>query len=105
MNAKAKDAIIVAGHAVFVGGSREDAYSTSGWAGLFGAGYQESDESPLYIEHVRAGVLLAAENPDALLIFSGGQTRVAAGPLSEAMGYYRLAAVHDWWGTSVEARA
>jgi hypothetical protein len=33
-----------------------------------------------------------------LLVFSGGQTDPAAGPVSEALGYWRIAHHHDWYG-------
>ena len=42
----------------------------------------------------------AALDPRALLIFSGGQTRAAAGPRNEGWSYYRVAEYFDWWGYS-----
>ena len=44
----------------------------------------------------------AALDPRALLIFSGGQTRAAAGPRNEGWSYYRVAEYFDWWGYSGE---
>ncbi len=35
------------------------------------------------MEHIRLGIQAAAEDPEAMLLFSGGQTRLAAGPRSE----------------------
>ena len=48
---------------------------------------------------MRAAVELAAADPDTLLVFSGGQTRADAGPLSEAFSYYWVARRHGWFGT------
>ena len=48
----------------------------------------------------QAGVEVAALDPKALLIFSGGQTRAAAGPRDEGWSYYRVAEYFDWWGYS-----
>jgi len=43
-------------------------------------------------------VELAHEDPESLLIFSGGQSRLEAGPRSEASSYYHIAHHHQWWG-------
>jgi hypothetical protein len=58
------------------------------------------------LEHMRAGVELVAEDPTAVLIFSGGQTRRSAGPISEALSYYWASQHEGWWGhaDSVPAR-
>lgn len=55
-------------------------------------------EPPCYIEHARTGVELAAADPAALLIFSGGPTRAAAGPRSEAFSYWSAADHYAWFG-------
>jgi hypothetical protein len=91
-------AIIVAGHAVLV--RFENLTADSSWALL---DFQKG-EPPLYIGHVRAAVELAAADPDALLVFSGGPTRVDAGPLPEAYSYYYAAQHHHWFGTPAVAR-
>ena len=96
----ATNAIVVAGHSVLVDESRleEDA----GWALLdFQAG-----EPRLYIGHVRRAVELACADRASLLIFSGGQSRAAAGPRSEAQSYWRVADRFGWFGCGlVAARA
>jgi hypothetical protein len=43
-------------------------------------------------------VELAAADPAALLVFSGGHTFPEAGPRSEAFGYWGLAEQFAWWG-------
>lgn len=58
----------------------------------------QAGEGRFYVEHVRAGVALASEDPRALLIFAGGQTDSAAGPRSEAQGYWLIAEQIGWSG-------
>ena len=55
-------------------------------------------EAPCYVGHVRCGVELAAADPRSLLIFSGGQSRQEAGPISEAYSYFWIAQQFDWFG-------
>ena len=52
------------------------------------------------LEQIQEGVTHASHNPASLLLFSGGQTRKAAGPRSEAEGYWLLAEAANWWGTT-----
>jgi hypothetical protein len=61
-------------------------------------GYRGDDELKLYVAHIEAGVKRAAANENALLVFSGGATRLAAGPRSEAVGYWTLAEQSGWFG-------
>jgi hypothetical protein len=67
----------------------------------------QQGEAGLYIEHARRGVELAAANPEALLIFSGGYTRREGGPRwSEAATYHAIARHFHWWQMpDVEPRA
>lgn len=91
--------IIVPGHAVYTGTEIRHALQTTHWRGTF-PGYCDNDEAELYTEHIRVGVEMAShsENQQSLLVFSGGQTRQAAGPYSEAQSYWRLADQFDWFG-------
>ena len=88
--------IIVPGHGVCKRGctTPELAPLDESWVGIF------RGEGPFYIEHACEGVLRAADSPDAILVFSGGQTREAAGPRSEAESYFEIAADAGWWGHS-----
>ncbi len=86
------NAIVVAGHAVLVGA--KNLTSDGSWALL---DFQRG-EPHFYIEHVRAAVELAASDPQALLLFSGGPTRVDAGLRSEAQSYYDVARHYAWFG-------
>ncbi len=52
-----------------------------------------------FIEHIQEGIARAEHDPDSLLLFSGGQTRKAAGPRSEAEGYWLVAEAASWWGS------
>lgn len=83
-------AVIVAGHAIFKG---TDPGHDDAWALL---PFQRG-EGPCYVEHIRCGVEIAAQDPEALLIFSGGQTRAEAGPRSEAASYIQVAGHYQWW--------
>ena len=53
-----------------------------------------------FIEHIQEGIAQAEADATALLLFSGGPTRKAAGPRSEAEGYWLVAEAADWWGHS-----
>ena len=90
-------AVIVAGHAVLLNPS--DPASDASWSLL---NFQRG-EPPKYIEHVRCGVEIARPDPHALLLFSGGQSRLDAGPRSEAQGYWRIAERAGWFDTAALA--
>ncbi len=97
-----KNLILVAGHAVYVAENFDDPISDDSW---FLQSFQRG-EPPFYVEHIRSSVELAAADPYSLLVFSGGQTRVEAGPRSEAQSYWMTANHFLWWGrTSIELRA
>lgn len=51
-----------------------------------------------FIGHIQEGIVQAEADETALLLFSGGQTRKAAGPRSEAEGYWLVAEAAGWWG-------
>lgn len=82
--------ILIPGHAAFqdsVDATPEDPALDRYWA----LQPFQSGEPPYYIEHIRAGVDRATENPHACLMFSGGRTRAEAGHWSEAATYAALA--------------
>lgn len=87
-----RDAIIVAGHAVLR--HFDDPRLERNWVLL---DFQRA-EVACYAGHIERGVELAAANPQALLIFSGGQSRLEAGPVSEAFSYYWIAQYYGWFG-------
>jgi len=91
-----KNLIIVPGHAVYIGTTREQAYFGQYWVGTY-AGYRYDDEVPLYVRHIQRGVNLAVVDSSALLIFSGGKTRQST-QMSEAESYSILAQQMGWFG-------
>jgi len=97
-----KNLVLVAGHAVYVADNFHAPMADSSW---YLQSFQKG-EPPFYIEHIYEGVRLTAEDREALLVFSGGQTRTEAGPRSEALSYWMVAKHFAWWHrASVELRA
>ncbi len=92
MQLPARNLILVAGHAIvrdFANLASDDSW--------FLLDFQKG-EPPKYLGHIETAVRLAAADPGALLIFSGGPTRLEAGPRTEALSYW-LAADHlNWFG-------
>eukprot|EP00755_Sulcionema_specki_P012796 Sspe_Gene.52305::Locus_28988_Transcript_1_1_Confidence_1.000_Length_768::g.52305::m.52305 len=91
---KPRHLIMVAGHAVLTATDQSRVEDEESWY------LQESQKGQLavYLKHIQRGVEMAADDQDAVLIFSGGQTRSAAGPRSEAQSYWIAADVQDWFG-------
>ena len=85
--------ILVAGHAIPYRFDRLD--SDDGWF----LKHFQAGEGAFYVEHIRRGVELTAADPAALLVFAGGQTDRAAGPRSEAQGYWLAADHYGWFGS------
>jgi hypothetical protein len=84
--------VLVAGHAVLTGTDVHSLLDKRNW---YLQSYQVG-QLDTFVEHMRAGVRLARQDPQALLVFSGGETRSQAGPRSEAQGYW-IAANHARW--------
>lgn len=99
-----RNLVLVACHAVFVGSDYSKAEDPDAWLLL---DYQKvPGQAHSFIEHIQAGIQHAEHDLAALLLFSGGQTRKAAGPRSEAEGYWLVAEAAKWWGShSVRERA
>lgn len=86
--------ILIACHAVYLGRTQTEARLDQSWClQTFQVG-----EPAFYIEHIQAGISLAAQSLNSLLVFAGSQTRREAGPLSEAQSYWFLAEQSGWWG-------
>ncbi|CAJ1370541.1 unnamed protein product [Effrenium voratum] len=96
--------VLVAGHAVLLADSMEHVLQReSDW---FLEPYQRGQDLPkALVSHIKSGVDLAALDPRALLVFSGGQTRAAAGPRDEGWSYYRVAEYFSWWGHATDGTA
>jgi hypothetical protein len=56
------------------------------------------------VSHIQRGVQIAARDQNALLVFSGGQTRSNAGPRSEGLSYWLVGEHFQWWGKATDVR-
>ncbi|KAL0045358.1 hypothetical protein WJX82_004782 [Trebouxia sp. C0006] len=94
---KLRNLVLVACHAVFIGSDYNKAEDQDAWLLL---DYQKvPGQAHSFIEHIQEGISHAEHDPASLLLFSGGQTRKAAGPRSEAEGYWLVAEAAAWWGS------
>ena len=92
----ARHLIMVAGHAVYKAPQRDAEHVR-----LEDSWYLESfqhGQLATMLEHIERGVRLAAEDNSSILMFSGGETRRAAGPRSEALSYWEAADALGWFG-------
>jgi len=96
---------MVAGHAVFVGVEYSRSNDPQLWAlQSYHQGVSGVVES--FLNHIRLGVEVSAKDPTAMLLFSGGQTRLAAGPRSEGLSYWLIAEANQWFSnTSADAKS
>ncbi|PRP78344.1 hypothetical protein PROFUN_11384 [Planoprotostelium fungivorum] len=84
-----KDLIMVAGHAIYLGDlSLQPPQRDDGW---ILESFQRNGQVEVLLNHIQAGMKLAESSKESLLIFSGGETRVFGGAMSEAQSYYWLA--------------
>ncbi|KAI8388921.1 uncharacterized protein BYT42DRAFT_561704 [Radiomyces spectabilis] len=83
----ATHAIVIPGHSIFTGSNAEDLENESYWVL---ESFQQGQVTT-FLNHIEKGIELARNDPNALLIFSGGQTRVHAGPRSEGSSYWQIA--------------
>ncbi|MCJ1475152.1 hypothetical protein MMC13_003812 [Lambiella insularis] len=84
--------IIVCCHAIWLGGS------TSGEAEIEWAleSFQHG-ETPVFVEHIKAGLEVLYESANGVLLFSGSATKADRTDLSEAESYLNLARVNDYY--------
>ena len=67
--------------------------------------YQKGKGLPQAIKaHIQAGIDHAEQDPDSLLVFSGGETRAKTGPMTEGSSYFHVADAMDMWKGTVRAR-
>lgn len=95
--------VVVAGHSVWTGRDLGRPEAEGAWAW---EPYQARipGQAESLLDHMRAGVAAVAGPPPeggggALLLFSGGATRLAAGPLTEAASYWLVSNGQAWFGT------
>lgn len=100
---KATHLVLVAGHSVLISGHLEDAdRDEKDWYLL---PYQQHRGLPeAIVGHIQAGIDTAQNDPDSLLIFSGGETRPSTGPETEGASYFRVADAMKLWRSNVRAR-
>ena len=92
----ALDLVVVCGHAVYRSGDYSRAGEESSW---YLEDYQKvQGRAETFLEHAKVGVMEAANNPKALLVFSGGKTRKSAGSLGEGTSYWEVARANSWFG-------
>ena len=88
--------IVVAGHAAFKGPIETVPDNPAEDKHWVLQAFQHGEPS-YYIEHIRKGAALLAEDEASLLMFSGGRTRREAGHWSEAATYQAVAEHYRYW--------
>ncbi|KAH9603180.1 hypothetical protein KSS87_018850 [Heliosperma pusillum] len=101
---KLKNLVMVAGHSVYTSSNCGKVDSENSW---FLESYQKHPgQAATFLDHIKEGVEVAAKDDEALLLFSGGETRKDAGPRSEAQSYWLVAESKAWFGEgNVRGRA
>ncbi|KAH3676023.1 hypothetical protein WICMUC_002319 [Wickerhamomyces mucosus] len=80
--------IIVPGHGIFKG--TNEGQNSSDWH--LESFQIEGLDHLIFIEHIKKGIeILNSDLSNSTLIFTGGQTKFRAGPISEALSYYQVA--------------
>ncbi|XP_057750390.1 uncharacterized protein C57A10.07 [Arachis stenosperma] len=100
-----KNLVMVAGHSVYTSSSCGKIEKEDSW---FLESYQKNPgQAATFVKHIQEGIEIAARDENALLLFSGGETRKDAGPRSEAQSYWAVADYKGWFGKeeSVKSRA
>jgi len=87
-----KHLILICCHAIFMPGPA-NGLSENEW---LLAPFQHG-ETPTFIEHIKTGLRLLANDPESLIVFSGSKTRPET-ELSEAQSYLNLCEENDFWG-------
>ena len=95
--------VMVAGHFVYTRNCCGKFEDESSW---YLEPYQKDPgQAATFVEHIKVGVEIAAKDKEALLIFSGGETRKDAGPRSEAQSYWSVSGSEDWFGKKDAVRS
>ncbi|MFS7912656.1 hypothetical protein Hanom_Chr02g00132481 [Helianthus anomalus] len=100
--AKLRNLVMVAGHSIYTSSSCQKVDREDSW---FLESYQRNvGQAATFVAHIKEGVEVAANDEDALLLFSGGETRKDAGPRSEAQSYWMVAESKGWFGNQEKVR-
>ncbi|KAK2985455.1 hypothetical protein RJ640_006751 [Escallonia rubra] len=101
--AKLHNLVMVAGHSVYMSSSCEKVDKEESW---FLEAYQKHPgQAATFVAHIQQGVEITANDIEALLLFSGGETRKDAGPRSEAQSYWMVAESKGWFGKQEDVRS
>ncbi|KAJ5151373.1 uncharacterized protein N7482_010625 [Penicillium canariense] len=84
--------IIVCGHAIYTGGPNHGASESEWLIESFQKG-----ETPTFVNHAKAGLRALADDPQGLLVFSGGATKKLRTDLSEGQSYLNLALENNYF--------
>ncbi|KAL0016272.1 hypothetical protein SO802_003341 [Lithocarpus litseifolius] len=99
---KLQNLVMVAGHSVYTSSSCGKVDKEDSW---FLESYQKNPgQASTFVRHIKEGVVIAAKDDAALLLFSGGETRKDAGPRSEAQSYWSVAESEGWFGREENVR-
>lgn len=117
---KYRNLIIVPGHAIYLGNDRDQnmknlnvSSSNSSIPGSTRSLYFVDDwilesyqisQLNHFKGHIKVGLDLLEQIKDSILLFSGGQTRKDAGPISEASSYYQYSSQNGWFNHTREIR-
>ncbi|XP_071722676.1 uncharacterized protein C57A10.07-like [Rutidosis leptorrhynchoides] len=100
--AKLKNLVMVAGHSVYISSNCGKVDKEDSW---FLESYQRNPgQADTFLSHMEKGVEITAHDDDALLLFSGGETRKEAGPRSEAQSYWTVSDSKGWFGKAESVR-
>ncbi|KAJ1969807.1 hypothetical protein IWQ62_000385 [Dispira parvispora] len=99
--------IVVPGHAVFLGNpyDKKQVKHSEAWSL---ESFQSTRDIDGFLEHIHTGIAELDRKNRALLMFSGGQTKIKAGLRSEAQSYWEIAQGQKWlsskniWRTTTE---
>ena len=90
-----KNVVVVAGHSVL----RYTENSPDENESWYLEPYMEiQGQAATFVEHIRMRIEAAARDPSAILLFSGGTTKIKAGPMTEAQSYWTVAEKLNWFG-------
>lgn len=91
-----RNVVIVAGHSVLRYTDAATVEENDSW---YLEPYMEiPGQAKTFVDHIRMGVEAAAADPLSILLFSGGTTKVKAGPMTEAQSYWTVAEKMDLFG-------
>ncbi|KAI7748162.1 hypothetical protein M8C21_002272 [Ambrosia artemisiifolia] len=92
---KMRNLVMVAGHSVYTSSSCGKVDEEGSW--LLEPYQRNRGQAATFVAHIKEGVEAAAGDEEALLLFSGGETRKDAGPRSEAQSYGIVAESKGWF--------